>query len=161
MNFASIKSIGIPEGNVVKITQGATILWSAAPAEKPIINLIDTVGVTGSSRLSSSGAVKGNTGTFVTGNITVQQGDIIRTSGAKFYGSGFDGIWCYRSDGSYWTMSYTTAANTTISTTPWDIVVDANGNLEITIKSTTVASIRLCGSGSGAGLLVTKNQEIE
>ena len=164
MNLMQIKAITIPEGKAVKILQGTTVLWSAAvrPEEEPIINLIDTVGITTESRLSSSGAVKSNSGTFVTGLIAdVQVGDIYRTSGAKFYGSGFDGIWCYRSDDSYWTNTYTTAANTTVDTTPWKIIVDDEGNLEITIKSSNVSSIRLCGSGNGSELIVTKNQEIK
>ncbi len=161
MNFATLKSVTVPEGKAVKITQGSTVLWQAQPTEDPILNLIDTVGVTTESRLSSSGAVKSNTGTFVTGMITgVQQGDVFRTSGASFNGGGWAGIWCYKSDGSFWTMTYTNLADCPLSNVAWDIVMDEAGNMEITINSEHIASIRLCGIGTGEGVIVTKNQEI-
>ena len=160
MNFATLKSLTLPQGKAVKITQGSTVLWQAQEQSEPIINLIDTVGVEAGKRLSSSGGTKDNAATFVTGAIRVQQGYIIRTSGANFINDGNAGVWCYRSDGSFWTMSYLYQTSSPVSVAAWDITFDSSGNLVITIKNDSVASIRLCGIGTGAGLMVTKNQEI-
>ena len=163
MNFATLKSVTLPQGKAVKITQGSTVLWQAQEQSEPIINLIDTAGVTSGKRLSSSsGSEKDQSGYFVTGFLSVAAGDVIRTSGGNFNdANGLGGVWCYLSDSSYWTYSYTNTSSSPISVPAWDIVVEANGNLVITIKNNSVASIRLCGIGTGAGLMVTKNQEIE
>jgi hypothetical protein len=40
MNFSSIKTITIPEGNVVRIKHGETVLWQAA--DQTSVNAIDT-----------------------------------------------------------------------------------------------------------------------
>lgn len=170
MNFATVKSITIPEGNVVKIAKGDVVLWQAEPETEPIINLIDTVGYTDNKRLSvSSGTEKDQTNNFVTGYIPITDaGDIYRTSGASFDcdKNGNCCIQIYRSDYSYWTYSYTKPSVSPVSVAPWDLVIDADGNLTITINSgynndgSGTAYLRLCGIGSGTNLMVTKNQEI-
>lgn len=163
MNFASVKTVAIPEGKVVKISKGNTVLWKSEPEEEPIVNLIDTVGVTSGKRLStSSGSEKTQSGYFITGKMSAQKGDVFRTSGADFDdGGSFAGVFCWKTDGAYWTYSYTKLSASPISSAAWKIIVDEQGNLEITINSADIASIRLCGLGTGEGLLVTKNQEIK
>ena len=165
MNFSTIKSITIPEGNVVKITQGTTVLWGVItePEKEPIINLIDTAGVTSGKRLStSSGSERDQSGYFVTGFIPVNKGDVIRTSGGNFNdSSSLGGVFAYKTGNSYWTFSYTMASASPISAAAWDIVIDSNGNLVITVKHDQITAIKLCGKGTGNGLIVTKNQEIE
>lgn len=162
MNFATVKSITLPQGRAVKISQGNTLLWQAQPQEKPIVNLIDTVGVTDGVRLSSSsGSEKTQSGYFVTGSMAAQKGDVFRTSGADFDdGGSYAGVFGWKTGGAYWTYSYTKFSASPISNTAWDIVVDASGNLEITINSVDLTAIRLCGIGSADGLLVTKNQSM-
>lgn len=166
MNFATVKSVTIPEGKVVKITQDSTVLWQAEPETEPIVNLIDTVGYTDNSRLSTSGGgLKSNTGTFVTGMFQLEAaGDVYRTSGASFNAdsNGNCGVWIYQSDQTYWTYLNTNLSKSPISHSVVGIKVDAEGNLVIT-SATGFSNrwIRLCGIGSGVNLIVTKNQEIK
>jgi hypothetical protein len=142
---------------------GDIVIIATAKEIDVVDNMIDTAGVTSGKRLSSSsGSEKDQSGYFITGHMSVKKGDVIRTSGGNFNDANcFGGVWCYFSDGSYWTYNYTSASSSPISVTAWDIVVDANGNLVITIKNDSVASIRLCGIGTGTGLVVSKNKEIE
>ncbi len=165
MNWGTIKSVTIPQGKAVAITQGSKVLWQAQPGEHPIINLIDAAGVTANKRISTSGGgEKDNTGTFVTGYIQLTgEGDVYRTSGANFNtdSNGNTGVFIYQEDKTYWTYTYTKLSASPISVTPFTVAVDANGNLVITTKSATVRWIRLCGIGTGEGLIVTKNQVIE
>ena len=168
MNFANVTAMSIPEGNVVKITQGDTILWQKE-GEEVILNLIDTVGYTDSVRLSTSaGTTRDNTGTFATGLIQLEAvGDIYRTSGINFDADDNSncGVWIYQSGQTYWTYLNTKYSLTPISFSVCDIVIDASGNLTITTKDAWTDGtggrwIRLCGIGTGADLIVTKNQEI-
>lgn len=164
MIFSNVKNIAIPEGNVVKITQGNNVLWQKEEAEK-IINLIDTVGYENSKRLStSSGSVKDQSGMFITGLIEAGEvGDVYRTSGIKFIDANkMGGIWFYKEDSTFWTYIDLPSAgsyNVKFGTA----VLDSNGNLTITVTNTTSAAKkwRLCAYGSGANLLLTKNQEIK
>lgn len=169
MIFANVKSITIPEGNVVKITQGNTILWQKQ-TEEVIVNLIDTAGVTSGKRLSTSGGgERDNAGTFVTGYIQLEAvGDVYRTSGINFNADNNSncGVWIYQSGKAYWTYLNTNKSKSPISFSVCDIVVDASGNLTITTKSAWTDGtggrwIRFCGIGTGANLIVTKNQEIK
>ena len=42
MNFSTVKAITIPEGPVIKITQGGVVLWQKQ-AEETSIDLIDQI----------------------------------------------------------------------------------------------------------------------
>jgi hypothetical protein len=168
MNFSTVKSVTIPEGKVIKITQGSTVLWQEE-AEEVIVNLIDTVGYTNDKRLGTSdGGFRNNTGTFATGLIHLEaEGDIYRTSGINFDADDNSncGIWIYQSNQNYWTYMNTKYSKTPVSNVAVNIDIDASGNLIITTKSAWTDGtggrwIRLCGIGSGANLIVTKNQEI-
>ena len=166
MNFATVKSLPLPEGKVVKITQGNRVMWQAEPESEPIVNLIDTVGYTDNNRLSTSGGgLKSNTGTFVTGMIQLEAaGDVYRTSGASFNADSNSncGVWIYQSNQTYWTYLNTNRSKSPISHSTVGIEVDADGNLVVTSAAGfSNRWIRLCGIGSGANLIVTKNQPIE
>jgi hypothetical protein len=165
IDFGTVKAITIPEGKVAKITQGSTVLWQAEPENEPIINLIDTVGYTDGNRLSTSGGgLRGNTGTFVTGMIHLEAvGDVYRTSGVSFDADKNSncGVWIYQSNQTYWTYLNTNRSKSPISHGTVGIEIDADGNLVITAGADfNNRWIRLCGIGSGANLIVTKNQEI-
>ena len=143
---------------------GNLVITAVEKEVEVIINLIDTVGVTSTTRLStSSGTEKTSDDNFVTGFIEVKKGDVIRTSGADFKAdvNGNCGVWIYREDKSYWTYDQTKYSSSPIVRNWWNIVVDADGNLTITISGDGNNHIRLCGRSTGAGLLVTKNQEIQ
>lgn len=145
------------------------ILWQK-DVEEVIINLIETVGYTDSVRLSTSaGTTRDNTGTFATGLIQLEaMGDVYRTSGINFDADDNSncGVWIYQSGQAYWTYLNTNYSKTPISFSAVSISIDANGNLTITTgdawtDGTGGRWIRLCGIGSGANLIVTKNQPIE
>lgn len=165
IDFSTVKSITIPEGKVAKITQGSTVLWQVEPEAEQIVNIIDTVGYTDGNRLSTSGGgLRTNTGTFVTGMFQLEAvGDVYRTSGASFNADSNSncGVWIYQSNQTYWTYLNTNLSKSPISHGTVGIVVDADGNLTITTGASFENRwIRLCGIGSGANLIVTKNQEI-
>lgn len=158
---ASVYSNGVI--NIPSVT-GNIVITAVEKEQEVIVNIIDTVGVTKDKRLSTSGgSVKDNTGTFVTGFIPLTPaGEVYRTAGANF-NTDKNGNVCmvvYNEDKTYMNYNYTKASESPISKSWADIVVDANGNLTITSKSVVNRWIRLCGIGTGEGLLVTKNQEI-
>lgn len=157
---ASVYSNGVI---TIPVVTGSIVITAQAKEVEVIVNLIDTVGVTADKRLSTtSGTVKDNTGTFVTGFIPISTGDVIRTSGANF-DTDKNGNLCmvvYNNDQSYLNYNYTKSSESPISKNWADTVVDENGNLTITSKSTD-RFIRLSGIGTGEGLIVTKNQIIE
>lgn len=128
--------------------------------EKPveIINLIDTVGYTDGKRYSaSSHGLKDAAGYTCTGEITLAMGDVIRTSGVNFNSNSYQycNIACIN-DTTDWTI--TTGSGTSAD---MDFSLDASGNLTITPKNVkNNLRIRLTGYGSGANLVVTRNQVI-
>ena len=128
--------------------------------EKPveIVNLIDTVGYTDGKRYSaSSHGLKDAAGYTCTGEITLAMGDVIRTSGVNFNSNSYQycNIACIN-DTTDWTI--TTGSGTSAD---MDFSLDASGNLTITPKNVkNNLRIRLTGYGSGANLLVTRNQVI-
>lgn len=128
--------------------------------EKPveIVNLIDTVGYTDGKRYSaSSHGLKDAAGYTCTGEITLAMGDVIRTSGVNFNSNSYQycNIACIN-DTTDWTI--TTGSGTSAD---MDFSLDASGNLTITPKNVkNNLRIRLTGYGSGANLIVTRNQVI-
>lgn len=136
-------------------------------SEAPIVNIIDTVGYTDTKRLSAtSGEVRdGAENTFVTGYIELGNiGDVYRTSGTDFRQAtnGYSCMCIYESNKDFSTaMTY---FKNDSSIQGIDYTIDENGNLTLTLNSGFERSggfIRLCGNGSGANLIVTKNQLIE
>lgn len=161
MNFSQVTAITLPRGKGFSLSLGGRVVWQA---EKSLENLMDTVGVTANKRLSvSSGSVKDNTGTFVTGFVPLgEKGDVLRTKGADF-NADKNGNLCvviYHNDQTYWTYTYTKPSASPIVIAPFTLEVDEQGNLTITVTGDTPRYIRLCGSGSGEGLILTRNQPI-
>jgi hypothetical protein len=168
MIFANVKSITIPEGNVVKITQSNLVLWQKPTEEETIVNLIDTIGYSDNTRLStSSGSERTNSGNVTTGYIELGVGgDVYRTSGVDFRHetSGYNCLCFYNSSKTFTTQStYFKYSDSPISIQGITIEIDMSGNLTMTLKdgfSRTGDYIRFTGYGSGINLIVTKNQEI-
>ena len=167
MNFTAVTSTRIPEGIATKISCGETNLWQK-PNSAPV-NMIDTIGYTDNVRLSSSaGTTKTANGNVTTGFIELGvAGDIYRTSGVNFSsGSSGNNIICfYNSAKSFTSHSvYFGAVNSTASAQGIDISIDGEGNLTLTLNAKFIRTgdfIRLTGHGTGANLVVTKNQPIE
>lgn len=165
MIFSNVSALTIPEGEVVKITHGNTVLWQKQ-TEEPIINLIDSVGYTDGKRLGTSdGGFRDNAKTMATGYILFNTiGDVFRTSGLSFEAATESncGVWVYREDQSYWTYYNTKHANSPMTMVgSWGTIeIDASGNLTITTGASANGYIRLVGIGSGSDLILTKNQEI-
>lgn len=137
-------------------------------AETALVNLIDTVGYEDNMRLSSSaGNTKSADGNVTTGFIELGNvGDVYRTSGVNFSsgGSGNNIMCFYDTDKNFTSHSmYFGTAGSTASAQAVDISIDGEGNLTLTLNSgfaRTGDFIRLTGQGTGANLIVTKNQEI-
>ena len=136
--------------------------------DETVVNLIDEVGYEDNMRLSTSaGNTKGATGTVTSGFIEIGvQGDVYRTSGVNFTStaSGNNLIGFYDSDKNFTTHTlHFGTANSTASGQGFDWAIDANGNLTLTLNADarTGDFFRIVGYGSGANLIVTKNQEID
>jgi hypothetical protein len=95
MIFANVKSIVIPEGEVVSVASGGTVLWKK-PAS--YVNQVSKsigsdgkpfnggLGYQNNQELSgSSGSQRAGSNTTVTGFIPVKQGDVIRIKGCGWY----------------------------------------------------------------------------
>lgn len=169
------------EGSKIHIGTVTGDVRIEATAVINLINLIDTVGYQDNTRLStSSGEFREKSGYVTTGEILLEaEGDVYRTSGVNFNADAeYDrGICVYQAqniteDHSYWMFlnSYAAQSPLTMSGNVGTVEIDSDGNLKITTGSgwcNEVAGagivgrkIRLVGCGTGADLLVTKNQEI-
>ena len=152
---------------VTAVCYGAGYDRTEVYAEPGIVNIIDTIGYTDGKRLGTSdGGFRDNTATMVTNMIPFNTvGDVFRTSGLSFEAASESncGVWVYYGDQSYWTYINTKKANSPISIPgSWGTIeIDASGNLTVTAGVNAAGYIRLVGIGSGANLVVTKNQEID
>lgn len=135
------------------------IVYYEAPVV--IVNLIDTVGYTDDVRYSSSShGTKSEPGYTCTGEISLSVGDVIRTSGVNFNADSYSrcNIACIN-DSTDWTI--VTNAGTNTNNEALDYTVDSANNLTITVKRNYGnLRLRLTGYGTGANLLVTRNQVI-
>lgn len=157
MDFANLKSLTIPEGEVAEITCNGVLLWKGG-----YTNIIETVGYTNGKRLSTStGELKDATGYTTTGLIDITNATkptIIRTSGVDFSQS-YSAIVSYEADGT--TPKYMVLVSNLISA--GHATLDANGNLTLNVTTwiSSAICLRLCGYGDGANLIVTINEEID
>lgn len=142
---------------------GVTVIGDVVIGEQGITNLIDTVGYTDGVRYSaSSHGTKSASGYTCTGAIQLAAGDILRTSGVNFNASANQYCNIASIPNANPTSDWTTTTNSgSGSITTFDWTLDSAGNLTITAKAGIDQNkIRLTGYGSGANLIVTKNQEI-
>lgn len=175
MDLSTYKSITINGISMKKLTLDGDEIW-----RRDYVNLVPTaidtdgsiyqgVGYIEGRRLSSSGGLSSQTNTITSGYIPCKAGDIIRMSGVNWrpQSSGY----CYLMffDSSFGVLGSVNesdtgnnyyrgiVANTTTITTE-------NGIITFTPKfssgSANVAYFRINGYGSGADMVVTKNEEI-
>lgn len=134
------------------------------------VNLIDTVGYSDNTRIStSSGGLRDKTGYVTSGFIELTgEGDVYRTSGVNFNADvEYDrGVAIYQADGTFWVFIDTHAsAPTTANGNIGTFSVDADGNLTFVTGSGWSLDglprlIRFAGAGVGADLIITKNELI-
>lgn len=134
-------------------------------AQDIIINLIDTVGYTDNVRYSaSSHGTKDAAGYVCTGEIQIATGDILRTSGVNFDAAeqSFCNIACIPNTNPTGDSTVpTNSSDPTGGGNYFSWTIDSANNLTITGgRDISGVKLRLTGYGSGANLIVTKNQEI-
>ena len=179
LDFSGVKAIAIPEGDVVKIELGGTILWKREP-----VNLVPTsidtdgsvyqrAGYISGYRLSSSGGLSSQHNTVTTGFIPFKAGGIVRMAGVSWTQNvGY----CYQ---AFYDSSFTLLGSHSIGAGTFEGAAkyqrgNVSGATRITIENgvTTfvpafssnadkVAYFRLNGYGSGADMFVTINEEID
>lgn len=193
MIFENAKGITIPEGVVTKIESNGSVLWEAEEKLKGnlVPSAIDTngsvlngVGYADGYRISSSGAIKEQSATVLTGFIDctgMVDADIIRVKGATFntdvyytgiafYDASFNILGSLSQ--SYASQSeatlYNNAVSTTLHTTGSYIRDGSNGITTIKVNFqeggagyARLKYFRLYCVGKGADMIVTVNEEIE
>lgn len=150
--------------SIASVTGDVVITATAVAVPTGPENLIDTVGYKDGVRLStSSGGESTEAGHVTTGFIPITGDDVIRTSGVDFNfvsGSNKSAYVIYQSDKS----TKVTSNNIKPLTGNVTITLDSSGNITYANFGASVPSgggyLRICGKGSGANLVVTKNEEI-
>ena len=131
-----------------------------------IINLIDTVGYTDNTRLSTSspGTTKDATGYVTTGIMDISSYSrplTIRTDGVNFNGATYSNCayCCYGANGAAKSAAFLTGNKINAFGTN-TLEFDGDGNMTLTINTYDYPKIQFTGYGSGANLIITANQEI-
>ena len=150
---------GSGEGVIITLNQEIT---DNAEPDNPIVNLIDTVGYQDGKRVNSNGEYVDADGYTSSGRISVTQGDVLRTKGINFDAAdnGRCNIHVWEASGANQYFILNSTSDLPKDTNHLNITIDDNNNLTVTIKSTAFVEITFTGYGSGADLIVTKNQEI-
>ena len=150
---------GSGEGVIITLNQEIT---DNAEPDNPIVNLIDTVGYQDGKRVNSNGEYIDADGYTSSGRISVTQGDVLRTKGINFDAAdnGRCNIHVWEASGANQYFILNSTSDLPKDTNHLNITIDDNNNLTVTIKSTAFVEITFTGYGSGADLIVTKNQEI-
>ena len=150
---------GSGEGVIITLNQEIT---DSAEPDNQIVNLIDTVGYQDGKRVNSSGEYVDAEGYTSSNKISVTQGDVLRTRGINFDAA--DNAKCnihvWEASGANQYFVLNSTSDLPKDTNHLNITIDDNNNLTVTIKSTAFVEITFTGYGSGADLIVTKNQEI-
>lgn len=167
LDFSGVTGIVIPEGNVLKIELGGTLIWKREP-----VNLVRTstdstgavynggLGYKNNTRLNSSAAEAGETGYATCGYIKVKAGDFVRMKGLQWDSSVNTGCYFWTFDSGFTKLKYKRPNGSGSA----DIIVTSEGNgvtvFKVAAYSTDAAYIRLSAYGTGENLLVTVNEEI-
>ena len=149
---------------------GNIVITAVGEEKVEIINLLDTVGYTDNTRLSSSsGSEKTQSGHVATGYIDIsgdKMGDVIRTSGINFgHGTYPDQAVYVRYDANK-NMVACGYIDSVYRIGPYLKSIDASGNLTLTFDAANsgdnaTSFFRMSGMGVGANGIITKNQPIE
>ena len=192
IDFSAVKEIMIPEGVVANIETSSGILWEANTKKGNLVpyaidtdgSVLNGTGYADGYRISSSGAVKTQTGTVLTGFIDCEgmgDADLIRVKGAVFNSAAYyTGIAFYDSNFNILCSLRQTAAtdvepgfsNNSVSTTchtSGSYIKDGSDGIT-TIKTNfqeggagyaLLKYFRVFGVGVGSDLIVTVNEEMK
>ena len=185
MDFANLKSLTIPEGEVKEIYNGDVLIWKSGPTNLVPLSTSTAggtaiynngLGYKNGYRLSSSGAEKTQSGSTVTGFIPAKYGDVIRMKGVTWGTNVVDGysyISFYNSSGTlvttvnrYMNDDANGVSNhgNYINKNASSILTDSNGVTTFNIVFTQkidFSYIRINATGDGADMIVTVNEEID
>lgn len=126
------------------------------------VNLIDTVGYQDGMRVNSSGSYVDATGYTSTNKISVTTGDVFRTHGVNFDAAehNYCHIHFWANDGTQSYIVTNSVENLPYDDNNFNVTIDDANDLVVTIKNNYAKEITFTGYGSGANLVVTKNQVI-
>ena len=188
MDFSEIKSITIPEGEVKQIAIGDTVIWKGGYTNLVLTAtdengaILNNVGYADGYRINSSGVIKEQAGTAMTGyiEITPNDKDIIRVKGVTMNSvSYYTGIAFF--DENYTTLVVLRQATATaaepskiysVSPSPCQItgssIIDGSDGIatihinynENSEHYSRIKYFRIFGVGKGADMIVTINEEI-
>ena len=189
MDFSTVKSLVIPEGEVIKITSGSTVLWEAITFTNQVPISTDTdgsiyngVGYIENRRLSSSGGLSSSAqnGSVTTGFIPFDgDNSVIRMKGVEWinaqptYGGHFY-IMFYDANKKVIDSSTSNRLESPVSGLSHIVTItrDSNGvetvvfNKEYGSTNSVLNNIRkskfirITARGKGAEMIVTINEEI-
>lgn len=190
MDFANLKSLTIPEGEVKEISLYGVVLWKGYTNQVPIStdtdgSIFNGTGYKENVRLSSSGGISGSAqnGSVTTGFIPFPDGDktVIRMKGVEWLNayskySGHYYILFYDANKKILTQgNYLASADYSRFSHVVTITRDANG-IETVVFNKDFATganawleavrnrakyVRIAAYGKGADMIVTINEEIE
>lgn len=173
-DFAKSKSLKIPEGNVVKITFGDTVLWKRKYTNQ-ILASIDkegnTVGLVDGYRYNSSDVLVAQAGCCATGFIAIKPGDTIRFKGIQFRNATISGV----TSGAYYIRIYNSNFTELTAMSAYNMpntenffssshILDSDGDLkEFVLKSnTSYAYMRMAFvREDGVEPVITVNEAIQ
>ena len=138
--------------------------------------IFNSTGYQEGKRLSSSGALKDQTGSVVTGFIPAKRGDVIRMSGAT-WGTSVSSGYCYI---QYYDVNFNllytinkymndsvsngvSNVGSNVDKNASSILTDSNGVTTfsiVTTNNTEYSYVRISATGNGADMIVTVNEEI-
>lgn len=170
--FTNTKALAIPQGNVVKIECGGTVIWelpSSYTNQVPISidtsgNVYNGTGYKMGKRLSSSGAEKDLTGCLVTGYIPAKSGDTVYIGGegVNWLASNHQAanyVCCFDSS-----FNFICAQNCAGGYTGGTVSGDAEVGKVLLPTNSNIAFVRVSDNGQSAStaskLIVTINEKI-
>ena len=185
MDFANLKTLTIPQGEVTKITSGSTVLWEAVTYTNQVPISTDTdgsifngTGYIENRRLSSSGGLSGSEqkGSVTTGFIPwygdttylrmkgVEWKNATVNYGGHYYINYYDAnkkFLAYLSSQEHGDLTHVvtvTRDSNGVETVKWS---ETYGTTNTTLQSVRSAKfIRITAYGKGANMVVTINEEI-
>lgn len=186
MDFANLKTLTIPQGEVTKITSGSTVLWEAVTYTNQVPISTDTdgsiyngCGYKNGVRLSgTSGNISGSTqtGSVTTGFIPIDgANDVMRMKGVQWKSMASNTsqhyYFCYYDANKKFlvnleAMSHANSAHVVtvtrdsngIETVVWNKDYGTSNTMLQSVRSASF--VRITAYGDGADMIVTLNEEI-
>lgn len=185
MNFAQLKKLVIPEGEVKQIEVGGNVLWKSGYTNQVPLStdtngsIFNSIGYQEGYRLSSSGALKVQTNSVVTGFMPANRNAKIRMSGVSWVPTPSEG-YCYitfydenftllatlneyRGGTSNGVSNIGNRSGTLINTDKSKSnikTIDGVTTFNIAFQTGDFSYIRISAEGKGSNMIVTINEDI-